>query len=314
VNEFFIAMQNGAKEAAAKSNVDLTIAAGKADGDEQGQVDAIEEAITLGQKGILITPNGPGVNPAIERARDGGLYVIALDTPPEPADTVDITFATDNFLAGQLIGQWTARTLDGKPAVIAMLDAFNDKVVATDYNRDQGFLDGMGIEIKDPKKMGDEDKTGSYSGGSYSIACQEPGQATEDGALSAMERCLSSRNDINVVYAINEPTAFGAATALENAGLQGKVTVVTIDGGCQAVKTIGEGGFIVATSQQYPLRMASLGVEAIAEIARGGEAPKPSEGLDFVNTGVALVTDRPVTGVDSITTAEASKICWGKAS
>ena len=57
--------------------------------------------------------------------------------------------------------------------------------------------------------------------------------------------------------------------------------------------------------------MATLGMEAIAKIARGGEKPSNSPGLDFYNTGVALVTDKPAEGVDSITTDEALKICWG---
>ena len=149
INPFFIAMQEGAKAAAEKDNVELTIAAGKADGDEDGQIQAIENAISRGDQGILIVPNGPGVNPAIVKARDAGLFVIALDTPPDPADTVDITFATDNFKAGELIGKWTAGTLAGKPAVIALLDIFNDKVVSVDYNRDQGFLTGMGIPVND---------------------------------------------------------------------------------------------------------------------------------------------------------------------
>ncbi|WP_460624142.1 substrate-binding domain-containing protein, partial [Kineococcus endophyticus] len=91
-NPFFVAMQKGAKAEAEKDGIDLTVGAGKEDGDEQGQVQLIENAIAAGQKGILITPNGPGVNSAIEKARDAGLYVIALDTPPDPADTVDITF------------------------------------------------------------------------------------------------------------------------------------------------------------------------------------------------------------------------------
>lgn len=104
INPFWVSMQKGAKQAAADEGVDLTIAAGKEDGDEEGQIQAIENAVAQGQEGILITPNGPGVNPAIESARDAGLYVIALDTPPDPAETVDITFATDNFKAGELIG------------------------------------------------------------------------------------------------------------------------------------------------------------------------------------------------------------------
>jgi fructose transport system substrate-binding protein len=79
-------------------------------GDEATQITAIENAISQGQKGILITPNGPGVNPTIKKARDANLFVIALDTPPVPADTVDITFATDNFEAGTLIGKGPPRS------------------------------------------------------------------------------------------------------------------------------------------------------------------------------------------------------------
>jgi len=309
-NPFFVAMQKGAKEEATKNNVDLTVASGKADGDEQGQVQAIENAIAQGQKGILITPNGPGVNSAIKKARDAGMYVIALDTPPDPADTVDITFATDNFEAGKLIGQWTGKQLAGKPATIALLDLFNDKVVSVDYNRDQGFLTGLGVDTKDAKKNGDEAKSGSYSGGSYTIACNEPTQGAEDGGRSAMENCLTKNPNINVVYTINEPAAIGAYNALKAAGKTSGVLVVSVDGGCAGVKSVKE-GVIGATSQQYPLKMAALGVESIAKIARGGDKPKNTDGLDFYNTGVALVTDKAATGVPSIDTAKGASLCWG---
>ncbi|MEW9264644.1 substrate-binding domain-containing protein, partial [Kineococcus endophyticus] len=298
-NPFFVAMQKGAKAEAEKDGIDLTVGAGKEDGDEQGQVQLIENAIAAGQKGILITPNGPGVNSAIEKARDAGLYVIALDTPPDPADTVDITFATDNFKAGEMIGKWAKGQLGGKPATIALLDAFNDKVVTVDYNRDQGFLTGMGIDTKDPKKNGDEDKTGTYDGGDYTIVCNEPTGGAEDGGRTAMENCLTKNPDINVVYTINEPAASGADNALKAAGKSG-VIIVSVDGGCDGVKEVTD-GVIGATAQQYPLKMAELGVKAIADYAKDGTKPSTSPGLDFYDTGVALVTDKPVDGVESIT-------------
>lgn len=309
-NPFFVAMQKGAQADASKQNVDLTIASGAKDGDEQGQVQAIENAIAAGDKGILITPNGPGVNASIKKARDAGLFVIALDTPPDPADTVDITFATDNFKAGELIGQWANKQLAGKKATIALLDLFNDKVVSVDYNRDQGFLTGMGIDTKDKQKNGDEAKTGSYAGGEYAIACNEPTQGSEDGGRTAMENCLTNTPEINVVYTINEPAAIGAYNALKAAGKEKDVIIVSVDGGCAGVKSVKD-GIIGATSQQYPLKMATLGMEAIAKIARGGEKPKTSEGLDFFDTGVALVTDKKAEGVESISSDEATKICWG---
>jgi fructose transport system substrate-binding protein len=284
------------------------VGAGAHDGDEQGQITLIENAIAKGQDGILITPNGPGVNAAIKKARDAGLYVIALDTPPDPAHTVDITFATDNFKAGELIGQWAAKAMGGKPAVIALLDIFNDKVVSVDYNRDQGFLTGMGIDAKDKKKNGDEAKTGNYSGGTYTIVCNEPTNGAQPDGKTAMERCLAKNPNINLVYSINEPAGTGASEALKAAGKT--ATIVSVDGGCQGVSEV-KSGVLNATAQQYPVKMAQLGVKAIVDLAKNGTKPEVSSGLDFFNTGVALVTDKPVSGIDSIDTKAATDICWG---
>lgn len=312
-NPFFVAMQNGAEQAAEAEGVSLTFAAGTQDGDEASQITAIENAVSRGDAGILITPNGPGVNDAIAKAREAGLYVIALDTPPDPADAVDITFATDNRLAGQLIGQWTAEALEGEKAVIALLDVFTDRVVSVDYNRDQGFLEGLGVEVADPKVNGDEAPTGSYTGGAggeYEIVGNEATNGAEDGGRAAMETLLSKNPDINVVYTINEPAAYGAYQALEAAGKQDDVLIVSVDGGCTGVGYVKD-GTIDATAQQYPLKMAELGVQAIKQLAESGEAPEVTDGLDFFNTGVALVTDQAFDGLESIDTAEASDICWG---
>jgi fructose transport system substrate-binding protein len=83
-----------------------------------------------------------------------------------------------------------------------------------------------------------------------------------------------------------------------------------VDGGCPGVKSVEE-GVIGATSQQYPLMMAALGVEAIKKFADTGEKPKPTEGKSFFDTGVSLVTDKPVKGVPSISVKEGLAKCWG---
>ena len=313
-NPFFVSMQDGAKKAAEADGVDLKLAAGKADGDEETQIQAIENAISKGDKGILITPNGPSVVDALKKAKDAGLFVIALDTPPDPADAADITFATDNFAAGELIGKWTAAQLAGKKATIALLDLFDDKVVSVDYNRDQGFLSGLGIDTADKKKNGDEAKTGKYTGGKggdYEIVGSQATQGAEDGGRTAMETLLAKNPNVNVVYTINEPAAAGAFEALKSAGKEKDVLVVSVDGGCSGVNNV-KAGVIGATAQQYPVKMAELGVKAIVELAKTGKKPANSEGLDFYNTGVELVTDKAADGVKSITTSDASKICWGK--
>jgi fructose transport system substrate-binding protein len=310
VNPFFVAMQKGAREQASRLGVDLTIAAGKRDGDEEGQIQAIEIAVARGERGILITPNGPGVYVALRRAREAGLYVIALDTPTDPPEVVDITFATDNFEAGRLIGRWALAQVGGGPARIALLDLFADKVVSVDYERDQGFLSGMGIPTADPRRNGDEPRTGVHAGGGpYTIVCNEPTLGAEDGGRTAMERCLARSPEINVVYTINEPSALGAHKALQAAGREG-VLVVSVDGGCDGVGLVKQ-GILGATAQQYPVRMAALGVEAIVRIEKQGERPRASEGRAFFDTGVALVTDTPVSGLESLDSSQGLALCWG---
>ena len=217
------------------------------------------------------------MNPAIKKARDAGLFVIALDTPPDPADTVDITFATDNFKAGELIGKWTAGTArTASRPTIALLDLFNDKIVSVDYNRDQGFLTGMGIDTEDKTKNGDEAHDRQLlRRRHYTIVCNEPTQGNQDGGKTAMENCLSKNPDINVVYTINEPAGAGAASALKAAGNNGAL-IVSVDGGCDGVANVESTASSARPRSSTRCKMAQLGVEAIATIARGGEKPRRS--------------------------------------
>src|SRR6266566_373043 len=221
-NPYFISMENSAKADAAKLGVKLTVSAGNSDGDTTTQITAIDNAIAAGDQGIIITPAGNAVNPALDQAKAHHLLVIALDTVPTPPSTADLTYATNNFQAGQLIGQYTAKRLNGKPADIAMLDLFNNQVVSVDIARDHGFLTGMGIPPGSQGLNGAGPKSGQYKGqlggsGSYKIACPLPTQGAVPGGQTAMEQCLSKDPNINVVYAINEPAAEGAGAALKAA-------------------------------------------------------------------------------------------------
>ena len=312
-NPFFVAMIKGATEKAETLGVELTVTSGVDESDYAGQIAAIENAISAKHAGILIVPVSTEVNAAITKAREAGLYVIALDTAPDPADIVDITFATDNREAGLLIGQWTAAKLAGKKATIALLDIFDDRIVSVDYMRDNGFLAGMGIDVADPNKMGDEPKKGKYSfgevTGDYEIVGNVATGANEDGGRTGLEQLLAKNKKINVVYTINEPTAIGACAAAAAAGVKIDV-MVSVDGGGAGIGAV-KSGCINATSQQYPLLMADLGVQAIYDIVKNGTKPSTSEGLDFFNTGVKLITDDPQDGVPSETTEYGLANAWG---
>ncbi len=303
-NPFFVKMREGATAKAEELGITLRSYAGKVDGDHETQVAAIETCIADGAKGILLTASDTSsIVPAVQQARDAGLLVIALDTPLEPIDAADATFATDNFLAGELIGQWAAAALgdEAANAKIAMLDlAVSQPTVGV--LRDQGFLKGFGIDLGDPNKWGDEDDP--------RIVGNDVTAGNEEGGRKAMENLLAQDPMINVVYTINEPAAAGAYEALKAIGRENDVLIVSVDGGCPGVQNVAD-GVIGATSQQYPLLMASLGIEAIAAWANDGTKPENTPGKDFFDTGVALVTDKPVDGVESISVAEGTDRCWG---
>ena len=303
-NPFFVKMKEGANEKAEEMGIELRTFSGRYDGDNESQVQAVENLVAAGAAGILITPNDPdAIVPTIERAREAGLLVISLDTPLSPASAADATFATDNFKAGVMIGEWAKAKMGDKAddARIALLD-LNSSEITVDVARNQGFLQGFGIDLNDPNDIGDENDP--------RIVGNDVTQGSEEGGRRAMENLLQKDPSVNLVYTINEPAAAGAYEALKAVGLEDRVTIVSVDGGCPGVQNI-EAGVIGATSMQFPLKMASMGVEAIAAYAKSGEKPEPTPGKDFYNTGVTLVTDQPVDGVESIDSSAGLGQCWG---
>ncbi len=302
-NPFFVKMKEGAEAAATAAGLDFQAYAGVKDGDAAPQIEAIENCVAAGAKGILITPSNDSVGPALKDARAAGILVIALDTELADPEAQDMTFATDNFEAGLLIGRWAAATLgDGAAtAKIGMLNINKDNI-SVDVQRDTGFLVGFGIEVPNLKVMGSETDP--------RVIGHESSGANPEGGVTAVENLLAKEPGMNVIFTINEPAAEGAYQALKAAGKEAGVLIVSVDGGCPGVASV-KSGVIGATSQQYPLLMASKGIEAIAAFAKDGTKPVVSEGLSFFNTGVNLVTDQPAEGVPSIDSTKGTELCWG---
>lgn len=304
INPFFVKMKEGATAKADELGVELMSFAGKIDGDHETQQQAVENCIAAGAKGILITASDTkAITGPLQQARDAGMLVIALDTPLDPLDAADATFATDNREAGRLIGAWAKGKMGdaAADARIAMLD-LSATAASVDVLRDQGFLEGFGIDVKDENVIGDEDDD--------RIIGHDITSGNEEGGRQAMEALMQQDPGINLVYTINEPAAAGAYEALKSFGKEDDVMIVSIDGGCPGVQNVQE-GVIGATAQQYPLLMASMGVEAIAAFAADGTMPETSDGLNFTNTGVNLVTDDAVDGVESVSVQEGLDACWG---
>jgi len=296
-NPFFVKMKEGANAEAKKLGAKLLTGAGAKDGDNEGQVTAMENMVNAGAKGILITPSDTkAIVPSIQKARAKGVLVIALDTATEPQNAVDALFATNNFNAGLLIGQWSKAAFAGKKVIIATLDL--QPGITVGAQRHNGFLQGMGLaKVADPNT--------SDLATAPDVVCSQDTHGDQAEGQAAMENCLSKNPDINLVYTINEPAAFGAWTAIKAAGKEKQITIVSVDGGCRGVQGVVDGK-IAATSQQYPLKMATMGVAAVVKYAKDG-----SKASGYTDTGVTLITDKPQKGVDSKDSKFGVANCWG---
>ena len=203
-----------------------------------------------------------------------------------PDELFGVTFATDNFEAGVQQGTYARKAMGDTKAVVAMLDGTPGGTV--DTFRHDGYLKGFGIAEGDP----------SIAGAAITNGAQDKGQV-------GMENLLSKNGDINAVYTINEPAAAGAYAALKSFGKESDVMLTSIDGGCAGVRDVKDGK-IAATVMQFPYKMASMGIDAVAEYAATGKKPS-----GFVNTGSFLITDKPVEGLESKDTAWGLENCWG---
>jgi fructose transport system substrate-binding protein len=290
-NPYFISMRDAAQAEADKVGAELTAAAGTADGDNDSQVTAVQNMIASGVTAILITPNdSKAIVPTLLAAQEKGIFVAALDTQTEGNEGVDATWATDNTKAGEQQGAYVKAALGSTTPVLAMLDL--QPGVSVGDQRHSGFLSGMGLTDDSPEIAGTENTSGD----------QGKGQ-------TAMENLLQKNPNINSVYTINEPAAIGAATALENAGKTDSVIVGSIDGGCAGVQAVKDGK-IAATVMQFPAKMAVAGVDAAVDFAKDGTKPTvPDTG--YIDTGVQLITDKPLGDLDSQDTAWGLDNCWG---
>ena len=290
-NPYWVEMREVAEETAEELDVELLTATGTSDTDVASQEAAIADMVEQGVDGILIAPtNAAALDEAIAAAREAGVLVIAVDTPTDPPEAVDATFATDNERAGELIGEYAAAKVEelGLEPQIATLDLTPG--VSTGEQRRAGFLSGFGIEEGDDAVVASVDTEGD-----------------RDNAAVAMTQVLAENPDVNVVYAVNEPAALGALAALEDAGADlDEIVVVSVDGGCRAMREGVRPGLIDATASQYPQNMAREGVEAIADAVREDDAP-----TGYLDTGTLLVSDDPAPGVDSERVEFGVRTCWG---
>lgn len=233
--------------------------------DREQQIQVVEGFVSQGVNGIVLAPlDSKALIRPVEEAKKAGIPTVIIDSGLE-SDQITSFAATDNRKGGNLAAQRLGELLGGKGKVI-MLRYLEGSASTTD--REEGFLEVMRSKFPNIELL----STDQYAG------------ATRDSAKRAAENLLQRLGDqINGVFASNEPATTGMLLALQDRGLAGKLAFVGFDSSPQfieAMKNDQMQGIVV----QNPFAIGELGVKAMVDHLLGKTVEKR------VDTGVMMVT------------------------
>ena len=243
-NVFYIDILDGMESAIKEGDRLIAMDAGF---DVAKQISDIEDMIQQGVKVMLIDPvDSKAIKASLDACARAGIPVIAYNSPVEDASSVISTVASDNYMAGQLIGEELATKL-GNQGKIAML-TYNVATVCLD--RANGFIDAIS----------------EYDG--MEIVVSQEIQPGVDTALPVMENILQAYPNLTGVFALNDPSAIGSAAAVQSAGLLDQIKIVGVDGSDDGKAAI-RAGRMLATAAQHPFDIGKISVETAYKVIAG---------------------------------------------
>src|SRR6266496_3699867 len=255
---FFIDMQRGAQDAAARLKVDLVVQAADREVDVEKQMQIIENLIQTGVKALCVTPSGSKeIVPALVKANRAGIPVGVVDTRVDPKAAAEAGLLTDSFVGsdnyegGRIAGAHLLAITGGK-ARVAILEGIPGH--ETGDSRLKGFRDA----VKDAPGI--------------RIVASQTANWERDQGFTVFQNLLQAHRDLDAVFACNDMMALGAVEAIAAAGRTGKVTVIGFDAVDDARKAIASGA-MVASVAQFPSEMGRLAVESAAKLLRGEKPP-----------------------------------------
>lgn len=257
-NPFFKVIGDAMTDEAAKHGYEMLVVSG--DDDVSKQANQIDDFIVKGVSAIVITPCDPkSIGSAIKKANDAGIPVFTNDTGYDGDEgTVECHIATDNLQGGRLAGEAMVKLLGetgGKVLVVHKPDAQSCLL------RVQGFT-----EIVDAHNAKDGAKQ-------IEVVATLDGKGSREAGYSVTKDAIVGNQDLNAIFAINDPSALGARSALEEAGKQDQVTIIGFDGERAGKEAILEGK-ILCDPIQFPDLMGRKTVELITQYFDGEELDK----------------------------------------
>ena len=253
-NPFFVQIAKGAELEAKKlagDNVKVTLVSSGYDlGQQVAQIDNFIAAKT--DLIILNAADTKGIGPAVKRARDAGIVVIAVDVD---ADRANATVTSNNYQAGEMACQTIVDRLDGKGNVV--------------------IINGPPVSAVQDRVKGCEDLLAKNSGIKI-LSSNQNGKGSREGGLEVMTSLLVANPKIDAVFAINDPTAIGADLAAKQMQ-RTEFFIMGVDGSPDGEAALKQAGSLFAgTPAQDPQVMAAKAVEIGYDILQGKPAPEES--------------------------------------
>jgi len=258
-NPFFVQIAHGAETKAKEINPKVKFASLSSNYDVNKQTNDIDNLISSGTSLLLLNAaDSKGIAPAVKRAKEAGMAVVAVDVGAEGG--VDATVTSNNRQAGQQAAQYIVDKLKGKGQIVIV----NGPPVTAVQDRVAGAMD---VFSKNPDiKILSQDQN---AGGS------------RDGGLRVMTDLLTANPKLDAVFAINDPTGIGCDLAAKQAN-RSEFFIVGVDGSPDAVAVLkSKGSLFEATPAQDPYAMAQKAVEVGAEVLAG---KKPAEDVILIPT------------------------------
>ena len=244
-NQYWQTVAQGIKDRAAElGNIEVIVFDARTDpGMQLSQVeDLIQQKVDV----ILLSPWDPDPGgTVVEAANAAGIPVLVLDVGVN-SGKIETFIVSDNYLGGQIAGEFVADKLGGKGKVVIIQCQLGYVIPAL---RDQGFEDTM-------KKHGIE------------VLAKQPADSQRSLGLTVMENFIQAYPDLNAVFACNDEMALGALEAVRGAGLEDQIMVVGFDAIDDALRSIKEGG-LAATVAQMPYEIGRMGVDGALKVLKG---------------------------------------------
>lgn len=247
-NPFYEVINNELRKEIEQNGDELIVRNPELDTDKQNE--QIEEFISKKVDGIFVNPIDSKKLPSLESARKAGIPVIAIDASVDNTDLIDCVIESDNYNAGVLCAQNMMKRMQSANIVL-----LKHSTVESAASRIQGFVD----TIKDYPQ--------------YQIIDSAECEGQLERAMPLMQTILKNHLNVDVVMALNDPSALGALAAIESLNRQ-DIIVYGVDGTPDLKSLIKQSSLIAGTAAQSPLMFGKLSAKKMYDILQRKDIPK----------------------------------------